>query len=118
MFANLAALLFASRDFGHRAHLKTTSLSQHLALGSFYEDLTNLLDELIEMYQGRNSVVEIPYCDPLQDTDPIVVLTKHLEIIENVRSDAIPVTDTPLQNKVDEICGVYLRTLYKLKNLR
>lgn len=32
MFAELIALLFASRDYGHRAHLATRSYAQHKAL--------------------------------------------------------------------------------------
>jgi len=32
MFAELIALLFASRDYGHRAHLATGSYAQHKAL--------------------------------------------------------------------------------------
>ena len=34
------------------------------------------------------------------------------------RYAAIPQDDSPLQNVVDEIAALYLRTLYKLKNLQ
>lgn len=118
LFPELAALLFHSREFAHRAHLSTTSHSAHLALGEFYEDLTELTDDLVETYQGRYGIIQIPFCDPGTDTDPVTVLRSHLAIIESVRLGAVPVSDSPIQNKIDEICGRYLRTIYKLVNHR
>lgn len=116
MFPDLAALLLMSKDFAHRAHLRTTIFSHHLALQSLYGDLTRLTDEIVEMYQGRvGALVDIPYCDPPDKNLSVHdVLRSHLSIIEGVRGVAIPETDRPLQSKVDEICTAYLRALYKL----
>lgn len=116
MFEDLAALLFASRDYAHRSHLRTGSYAQHKALNEFYDELTNSLDRLIEAYQGRHSVIEIPFIDVPSNMNPVLVLSEHLKIIEAVRDKAIG-EDRPLQNLVDDICTIYLQTIYKLKVL-
>ncbi len=116
MFAELIARLFASRDYGHRAHLATGSYAQHKALNDFYDTLTDLIDKLVECYQGRHGVVEFPYIEAAFDKNCVATLTEHLKMIEAVRDQAVG-NDRPLQNIVDEICGVYLQTLYKLKVL-
>jgi hypothetical protein len=121
MIGELIALLFLSRDFAHRAHLKVSgpgSFAAHTALGAFYDEVIDLADSLAEAYQGRNGIIEdIPYLDT-DDGEAIAVLEKHMKWIEDNRYEAIPRTDTALQNMVDEIVGLYLSTLYKLKNLK
>lgn len=118
MIANLVALLFLSREYGHRAHLKTQSYSEHMALGDFYESIIELADKLVEAYQGRYQIIDIPYMKGEEGSDPIEVLSRHLKLVESVRYDSIPKEDTALQNIVDEVVGQYLSTLYKLKNLK
>ena len=116
MFEDLAALLFASRDYAHRSHLRTGSYAQHKALNEFYDELTNSLDRLIEAYQGRHAVVDLPMIDVPTNLNCVQVLSEHLKIIEAVRDEAVG-DDRPLQNLVDDICVTYLQTLYKLKTL-
>jgi hypothetical protein len=119
MFPELAALVFMSSEFGHRAHLATTSYSAHMALNDFYTGMVDLRDKLVEVYQGRNGIVNIPYCDPPESTmDPAATLRQHLKIVEEVRYTAIPQKDTTVQNVVDEIVGLYLSTIYKIENLK
>ena len=119
MIEQFIALLFHSRDFGHRAHLKTDSLSVHMALNTFYQELPDLIDSIVEAYQGRyNQILDIPYADALTETDPIQVLTKHLEIIEGTRYQAVPKECTPIHNLIDEVCSLYYSTLYKLRQLK
>jgi hypothetical protein len=118
MFPELAALLIMSGDFGRRAHLKTRHHPTHTALNDFYDELIELTDKLIEAYQGRHGLISIPECiaEP-NGSDAQQALQKHLTIIEEVRYLAIPKEDTPLHGVIDEICVLYLRTLYKLANL-
>jgi hypothetical protein len=115
---NYIALLFLSRDFAHRAHLRTPTHSQHVILQEFYENMTELADKLAETYQGRNGVIEVPYLDAPDEIDPIKVLSDFMVLAEGSRAAAIPDTDRPLNNIVDEVIGQFLRTLYKLKNLK
>ena len=122
MIGELIGLLFLSRDLAHRAHLKVSgpgSFAAHTALGTFYDEVIDLADQLAEAYQGRKGIIkDIPLVEHDGEEDIVVVLEQHMKFIEDNRYDAIPKTDTPLQNIVDEVVGLYLSTLYKLKNLK
>lgn len=122
MIGELIGLLFLSRDLAHRAHLRASgagSFAAHTALGTFYDEVVDLADRLAEAYQGRKGIIkDIPLVEHDGEEDIVVVLEQHLKFIEDNRYDAIPKADTPLQNIVDEVAGLYLSTLYKLKNLK
>jgi hypothetical protein len=51
-------------------------------------------------------------------TEPVTALQAHLAMVEGVRGQAIPPSDTALNNILDEVVATYLQTLYKLKFLR
>lgn len=108
------ALLFLSRDTAHKAHLNTESYAQHVALGEFYNELIELADKFAEAWMGRHNtrLGEMP--DLKNPSGDIVKILKvHLELIEEMR-DFVPKEDSPLNNIIDEIVGIYLSTLYKL----
>jgi len=108
------ALLFLSRDVAHKAHLNTDSYAQHMALGSFYDEIIGLADSFAEAWMGRKGerIGDLPDLKNPKG-DIVKVLKVHLEIIEETR-DFVPKTDTPINNIIDEIVGLYLSTLYKL----
>ena len=115
----LLATLFLSRDLAHRDHLKTQSYAQHVALGDFYDGIIDLADSLAEMYQGRHGIIkEIPLLEQTERGTPADTLADHLEMIEDMRYDAVDKSDTAIQNQIDEVVGLYLTTLYKLRNLK
>jgi hypothetical protein len=108
------ALLFLSRDVAHKAHLNTKSYAEHKALGHFYDDVIELADKFAEAYMGRTGerIGEMPDMkNPKGDIAKI--LKVHMELIEETRG-FVAKEDTPLQNIIDEIVGLYLSTLYKL----
>ena len=110
------AVLFHSREIAHRMHLNTTSFSKHMALGEFYIEVISMADKLAEAWMGRNGkrIGEIPILTTMEK-DPLKALEGYLEVLEEGR-DFLG-KDTPLQNIMDEIVGLYLSTLYKLKEL-
>ena len=110
--------LFLSRNVAHSVHLNTRSYSKHKALGHFYEDVIELADKFAEAYQGRHGLIG-PIAIPAskKTTNIIEFLQGQLEDIEKGRYDVCEKTDTPIQNIIDEIIGLYLSTLYKLRFL-
>jgi len=115
----LIAILFLSRDFAHREHLRTSSYAQHMALGGFYEDIIGLADSLAEAYQGRNGLIgSVPLLKDDAEGPIDKVLEKHLSWVEKSRYTAVEKTETALQNMIDEIVALYLSTLYKLRYLK
>lgn len=117
MAGKIIGILFASRDLAHKEHLKTTSYAQHYALGSFYEDVIGLADTLAETYQGRHGIIkDIPIITLKGGSNIADKLSKMMDMIEADRASYG--NDTPIQNIIDEIVGLYLTTLYKLRNLK
>jgi hypothetical protein len=122
MIGQLVATMFLSREMAHRAHLAVTgpgSFSKHKALGKFYPAVIDIADSITEAYQGRHSLIEIPYLEAPEDyMDIIKILENHLDDIEGLRYSAVDKKDTVIQNLIDEAVGIYLSALYKLKNLK
>lgn len=116
---NLIAICFLSRDVAHREHLKTDSYAAHKALQEFYEGIIPLADKLAEACQGRHGIIkDIPYLAPEGKMDAISQLESQLKALESRRYADLDKADTPLQNIVDEIVGLYLATLYMLRRFK
>lgn len=122
MIGQFVSMLFLARDLAHIEHLRVRgpgSYAAHQALGSFYSDVVGLADSLIEAYQGRTgNLVQIERFGDTKPQNIITTLEAQLKWLEANRYEAVPEDDSPLQNTVDEIAALYLRTLYKLKNLQ
>jgi len=116
---DLIALLFFSRDYAHRAHLRTKSYAQHKALEGFYETMTEQADKLTETYQGRfQKLLDIGYMHDEPDaTAPALVLEKYWRMVREMRYKAVPKDETMLQNQIDEIEQTFASAIYKLKFL-
>lgn len=116
--ADFIGALFLARDVAHSVHLNTRSFAKHSALNSFYDDIVDLADKFAESYQGRHGLIgPISLLSAKKTTNIIEFLEDSLADIEKARFDICEKTDTPLQNIIDEIVGLYLSTLYKLKFL-
>jgi hypothetical protein len=116
--ANFLGYLFLARDVAHSVHLNTRSFSKHMALNTFYDEIVGLADSLAEAYQGRNGLMgPITLQSAKKTTNILEFLENQLKELEDCRYEAFDKSDTPLQNIIDEIVGLYLSTLYKLKFL-
>lgn len=111
-------MLFLARDVTHSVHLNTRSYAKHKALGSFYDKIIDLADSFAEAYQGRHGLIGGISLQSHDKTANVVdFLQSQLDEIEKIRYDVVPKSDTALQNMIDEIVGLYLTTLYKLRFL-
>lgn len=116
--ADFVGTLFLARDVAHSVHLNTRSFAKHSALNEFYDEIVELADKFAEAYQGRHGLIgPISLMSAKKTTNIIEFLEDSLADIEKMRYDVVEKTDTPLQNIIDEIVGLYLSTLYKLKFL-
>lgn len=112
-------VLFVSRDFAHKRHLASKSFSEHSALGAFYEELIPLADSFAEAWQGHNLELlgDIPaFKIDFKDASD-KALKAQLAVIEEYRKGATE-NYSPLINIFDEICALYLSTIYKLTFLK
>ena len=116
--ADFVGTLFLARDVAHSVHLNTRSFSKHSALQSFYDEVIELADKFAEAYQGRNGLIGPISLMSAKKTNNIVeFLTDSMAEIEKGRYEVCDKIDTPIQNIIDEIVGLYLSTLYKLRFL-
>jgi hypothetical protein len=116
--ADFVGTLFLARDVAHSVHLNTRSYSKHKALRHFYEDIVGLADKFSEAYQGRHGLIgPISLMGAKKTSNIIDFLADSMAEIEKCRYEMCDKTDTPIQNIIDEIIGLYLSTLYKLRFL-
>ena len=110
--------LFLARDVAHSIHLSTRSYAKHKALGKFYPALIDLADQFAEAYQGRYGLIGTIELQSADNAKNIVsFLENSLKELEEMRYSVVKKDDTTLQNIFDEIVGLYLSTLYRLKFL-
>tara|TARA_R110000868_G_scaffold175595_1_gene412735 strand:+ start:1558 stop:1920 length:363 start_codon:yes stop_codon:yes gene_type:complete len=116
--AEFLGILFLARDVAHSVHLNTRSFSKHMALNIFYERIIGVADDFAEAYQGRHGLIGPITLHSAKKTSNIIeFLEDSLKQIEDARYEVVDKTDMSLQQLIDNIIEVYLRTLYKLKFL-
>jgi hypothetical protein len=116
--ADFVGMLFLARDVAHSVHLNTRSFSKHSALNTFYDEIVDLADKFSEAYQGKYGLIgPINLMSAKKTSDITVFLQDQVKEIETERYKIVEKECTPLQNIIDEIVGLYLSTLYKLRFL-
>jgi hypothetical protein len=116
--ADFVGHLFLARDVSHSVHLNTRSYAKHKALQEFYEGIVGLADDFAEAYQGRHGLIgPITLQTAKKNGNIIEFLQDSLADVEANRYKVCEEKDTAIQNIIDEIVGLYLSTLYKLKFL-
>lgn len=111
--------LLQIRDQIHLTHLKVSgigSYAQHIALNEFYDEILDLIDILIESYQGKYGLLTLIIPES-KVVDPISAITD----LANITDGGLAYTifkETWIQNQLDEISTLCYQTLYKLKNLK
>lgn len=118
MIEELVARVFASRNAAHLAHWKETSGFRHETLGAFYDDVIGAIDDIVEAHQGAFDLIEVNGLPKQSKVDDIVKLLEEdmVFISENRKkiTNGLPAIDNLLQG----LEHIYLRTLYKLRKLK
>jgi hypothetical protein len=116
--AEFIGLLFLARDVTHSVHLNTRSYSKHVALNIFYDRIVGAADDFAEAYQGRHGLIGPITLHSVKKTNNVIeFLEDSLKEIEDARYEVCDKSDSSLQQLIDNIVEIYLRTLYKLKFL-
>jgi hypothetical protein len=113
--AEMVGYMFMSRDFAHKAHLKTSSYAEHEALNGFYDAIVDFADGLAEVAQGMYGKLDIPEVKMVGDVKkPIPGLEVHMKDLMDLGAGC---KNGALNGIKDEIEGCYLKTLYLLREL-
>jgi DNA-binding ferritin-like protein len=124
MFEKLISTLMASRDQAHIFHWQTTgegSFAAHLALNAYYDAVPNMVDALVEAYQGKHGILTgyVP-AEKFDEysADTAVKYFKALATFVDRAYTKIPKEDTNIINQIDTFKDLIYTTVYKLENLK
>jgi len=116
--ANFVSTLFASRTQAHIFHLQTPSFAAHKALNEYYDEIVDLVDGIIESYQGRYGILRGYKSEGawIEDEGSVVKYFEALCMYVEKNRNVLP-QDSYIQNQVDEVVALLESTKYKLKFL-
>ena len=99
-------------------HLKTESYAEHIALNEFYDEMIELVDELIEDYQGSFGKIDNFVFDSFEITSDTAYgyMTELKEFMKTNRN--FFENDSELMSDSDAILSLIDKTMYKLKELK
>jgi len=120
----LASLLLHSRTQTHSFHFGVKgvgSLSAHLALEVYYNSIVELVDGLVEAYQGQYGLIKLQPVSGLDTNNDIkniiAYFDKLSQAVAKLRKDE-KLQMSWLQNDIDNIVTLIYSTKYKLTNLQ
>ena len=120
MIEQLISRVFYARNLAHFAHWRAKgdgSYAKHKALGKFYDGVIDAIDPRVEAYQGAYDLIgAIPVPEEMEK-DILKCLESDAEWIEK-NHEKICKGNRAVGNLVDTVTGVYLSTIYKLRNLK
>jgi len=111
--------LLNAATIGHVLHLQSRSYAEHKALNTFYSELPDLVDSVIEAWQGRHQEL-------VQYPDQMVEVSEHKDSLEYLMFLKILVEEdryvlgeeSEIQNLVDNVAQLIDSTIYKLTFLK
>lgn len=118
-FAEMMSLILHSRTQTHTLHLQTESYPEHMALNGYYTGISDLIDGLVESYQGKYGIIKGYKSMDLQEwkstEDTVKYMNGLCEKVEELRDCC---KDSYIQNQIDTVCELINSTTYKLRFLK
>ena len=116
--SKLVSYLFHSRTQAHIFHLQTTSFAEHKALNDYYDEIVDLVDGLVESYQGKYGIINgYVSFNVMNYTNKQQVIQYFEALCTTIGELRQGITDSYLDNQIDTIVELVNSTLYKLKCL-
>ncbi len=123
MFEKLISTLMASRDQAHIFHWQTTgdgSFAAHLALNAYYDAIPDMVDSLVEAYQGKHGIIKgyepAERFDEYSKDGAVNYFKALISFVERIYTK-FPKEDTNIINQLDAFKDLIYTTIYKLENL-
>jgi hypothetical protein len=100
-------------------HWQSQSLSEHKALNRYYDGIPDIVDGIVESYQGKYGIQKGYRLFEVRDystPEEVINFLKQLgEDIENIRQ---PIKESYIQNQIDTAIELIETKVYKLENLK
>jgi DNA-binding ferritin-like protein len=96
-----------------------SSYAEHKALNKYYDDIGDLLDSIVESYQGKYDIITGYKTIDVEDyksTEQLISYFKELD--DNIEKNRKSVKESFIQNQIDTIQELIYSTLYKLRFLK
>jgi hypothetical protein len=115
----LLITLLNAATIAHVLHLRSRSYSEHKALDKFYNEMPDLVDGVIEAWQGKHgALIDYP--------DQVVEVSEHKDALEYLvylnlvleEDRSVLGEESEIQNLVDEVAALIDSTIYKLTFLK
>ena len=102
-----------------RKHLQTSKYSKHMALDEFYKDMPDLVDDLIEAYDGHTGK-KVEDCKNVLKAEDLNALEYLEELHEICQSgyDLLPEDAPELKSALDAIKEKIDSVMYKVRELK
>jgi hypothetical protein len=112
--------LMASRTQAHIFHLQTPSFAAHKALNDYYDGIVDIIDGLVESYQGKYGIITGYGNIALQEYQSCEAIIMYFETLCMYveKSRGMICQDSYIQNQIDEIVALIKSTIYKLRFLK
>jgi len=118
-FCDMACQILHSQKQVHIFHLGTKSFAEHMALNGYYSEIDELIDGIIESYQGKYGLLTNYKSFKNQSyknkNQVLKYFTSLLNMIEEKRDCC---DDSYIQNQIDTVQELIYSTMYKLKFLQ
>ena len=118
-YVEMVSLLLHSRTQSHTLHLQTESYPEHKALNEYYDGIVDIIDGLVESYQGKYGILKGYKSYPISEYKSTEATIKYLRDlcgkVEKLRGCC---KDSYIQNQIDTVCELINSTLYKLRFLK
>jgi DNA-binding ferritin-like protein len=123
MFEKLVSTLMASRDQAHVFHWQTAgpgSYAAHKALQKYYDAIPDMIDSLVEAYQGKHGIIKgyepAERFDEYSKDGAVKYFKALISFVERIYTK-FPKEDTNIINQLDAFKDLIYTTIYKLENL-
>ncbi len=97
---------------------KVGSFAAHNAYGTAYEELDPLIDDFIEIYQGKRGIIKGKNGFTISlvnlPEDPISMVDECINFLSDIVPQVLDEKDTDLLNIRDEMLGILNQTKYRL----
>ncbi len=120
----LASLLLHSRTQAHVFHWGVKGVgaySAHKTLGEYYESIGEIIDGLVEAYQGQHGLITPKPVSGLDNNCELKNIINYFEklcgAVDKLRQEE-KLQESWLQNDIDNIVTLLYQTKYKLVNLQ
>jgi DNA-binding ferritin-like protein len=120
----LASILLHSQTQTHVFHLGVSgpgAYAAHKALQKYYENIDGIVDGLVESYQGKNGLIQFKQVSGIDnncDTRNIIAYLDKIYMVVKTLRQSPELSDSYIQNQIDNVEDLIYSTKYKLVNLQ